>query len=211
MSNNIADIRNDYRLHTLNESELPNNPLLLFESWLRQAITSDEREPTAMCLSTIEDNVPDARIVLLKEVANGGFVFFTNYDSAKAGQLAANPAASLTFFWSSMERQVRIGGRVEKVGNDVNERYFMSRPAESRAGAWLSPQSKVVSQEWIIEARNAVKDRDVIRHNSRPPFWGGYLLMPNKIEFWQGGAGRLHDRLRYDLEEDVWKISRLAP
>ncbi len=210
--NEIANIRNDYRKMSLASADLLPDPVRQFTLWLQQAIGAGEREPTAMCLSTITtDNKPDARIVLLKDVTNNGFVFFTNYESSKGIQLSRNPWASLTFFWPGMERQVRITGKISKTDAQTSDDYFQSRPADSRAAAWLSPQSKPVNEEWIEAGRREVAEKKVSSIDSRPPHWGGFILMPESIEFWQGGANRLHDRLKYSRGSEGWKIVRLAP
>lgn len=210
--NEIAHIRNDYRKMSLAAADLLPDPIRQFNLWLQQAIDSGEHEPTAMCLSTVTiDYKPDARIVLLKEVTNSGFVFFTNYESRKGIQLDHNPWASLTFFWPAMERQVRITGKTSKTDDKTSSDYFLSRPADSRAAAWLSPQSRPVSEEWIEAGRSAVAKKKVTSTDARPPHWGGFILTPESIEFWQGGANRLHDRLKYDRGSEGWEVVRLAP
>jgi len=197
---------------TIEPDTLANDPIVQLGQWLRDAVDAGCRDPNAACLSTIGDgNMPDARIVLLKEITTNGIVFFTNYNSAKGQQLATNPKAAMTFFWSQLERQVRVSGTVSKIDPRASDEYFMSRPLESRAGAWLSPQSSEVTQKWIDKARQAIAGGDHAGCNSRPPFWGGYELIPQWVEFWQGGAYRMHDRFRYDRSPQGWQIKRLAP
>ena len=214
MSSRIADIRKTYSKKKLLEEKAKPDALQQFAKWWEQAVEADIEEVNAMTLATASsDGIPSARIVLLKEVNEKGFVFFTNYDSYKGRQLAENPKACLVFFWKELERQVRITGLVAKITEGESEAYFHSRPQESQVGAVVSPQSQVIqSREWLEQeykaARQQYKDLDV----PRPDHWGGYIVKPVMIEFWQGRPGRLHDRLQYSLNEDgQWKIERLAP
>lgn len=210
----IADIRKDYSLKTLNEQEVAANPFQQFADWWQQAIDSQIDEVNAMTLATATlEAVPDARIVLLKGYDEQGFVFFTNYESAKGQELAENPRASLLFFWKELERQVKIIGLVEKVSAAESDDYFLSRPTGSQVGAWASPQSHVIENRAWLE--NRVKDMEQKFSKealTRPSHWGGYRVKPVIIEFWQGRSSRLHDRIQYTLEDKgSWKIERLAP
>jgi len=214
MTNKISDIRSDYKKHKLDEKHVLNNPIKQFEKWFEEALVSAVMEPTAMNLATVsKSNTPASRIVLLKDIANDGFVFYTNYQSNKGKELEENPQAALTFFWPELERQVRIQGVVEKVSKEKSEAYFKSRPRESQIGAWASPQSAVIADRKILEDREKqLSDRFAKNEDlPKPEQWGGYLLKPLAMEFWQGRPSRLHDRLIYTLETNNWKISRLAP
>lgn len=210
----IADIRRDYSLKTLLEHEIADSPYAQFADWWQQAIESEIDEVNAMTLATASlEGVPAARIVLLKEYDENGFVFYTNYDSAKGQELAENPRASLLFFWKELERQVRITGMVEKVSGAESDAYFLSRPTGSQIGAWASPQSHVIeSRSWLEQQVKVLEEKFSNKTVARPPQWGGYRVKPVIIEFWQGRSSRLHDRLQYTLQEDgTWKIERLAP
>jgi pyridoxamine 5'-phosphate oxidase len=210
----IADIRKEYMLETLDEMGAEANAIRQFDKWWQEATTSTIDEINAMTLATATpDGKPSARIVLLKGYDDNGFVFFTNYESNKGKELAANPNACLVFFWKELERQVRLEGRVEKVSNEESDAYFFSRPQGSQVGAWASPQSTVIDNREVIEA-NVTKYTSQLELQplQRPPHWGGYRLKPQLIEFWQGRESRLHDRLQYTLQtNDEWKIERLAP
>ncbi len=210
----IADIRKEYRLETLDESQVSSDPIEQFGYWWDEALKSEIDEVNAMTLATANaDAVPAARIVLLKGYDRKGFVFFTNYESNKAADLEMNPRASLVFFWKELERQVRISGSVEKVSEEESDHYFSSRPKGSRIGAWASPQSSVISSREIIEEKVAALEQSFEgKEIPRPLHWGGYRVKPVKIEFWQGRSSRLHDRIQYTLQHDgSWKIARLAP
>ncbi len=214
MHNNIADIRRDYSHKSLSESDVDANAIKQFEKWWREAVNSKIDEVNAMTLATASlDALPSARIVLLKEVNEKGFVFFTNYESYKAQQLAENPKACLVFFWKELERQVRITGLIEKISGKQSDEYFQSRPESSRIGAWASPQSRVIEdRQWLDEKFNELVNKMEGTAIPRPPHWGGYIVKPVVIEFWQGRPSRLHDRIQYTLEENGgWKIERLAP
>jgi pyridoxamine 5'-phosphate oxidase len=210
----IADIRKEYMLETLDEKGAEANAIRQFDKWWQEATTSTIDEINAMTLATATpDGKPSARIVLLKGYDDNGFVFFTNYESNKGKELAANPNACLVFFWKELERQVRLEGRVEKVSNEESDAYFFSRPQGSQVGAWASPQSTVIDNREVIEA-NVTKytSQFELQPLQRPPHWGGYRLKPQLIEFWQGRESRLHDRLQYTLQtNNEWKIERLAP
>ncbi|MEI6582703.1 MAG: pyridoxamine 5'-phosphate oxidase [Chitinophagia bacterium] len=210
----IADIRKDYSLQTLDENDVASNPIDQFTKWWKEAVSSDIVEVNAMTLATVSvEGVPAARIVLLKGYDKNGFVFFTNYDSKKGQDLLAHPLAALVFFWKELERQVRISGRVEKVSAEESDAYFQSRPEGSRLGAWASPQSKPISGRQVIEDQLASYQHTYHHHPiPRPPHWGGYRVVPDTIEFWQGRSSRLHDRIQYKLDAaGKWEISRLAP
>jgi len=214
MHNNIADIRRDYSHKSLSESDVDANAIRQFGKWWREAVSSKIDEVNAMTLATASiDALPSARIVLLKEFNEKGFVFFSNYESYKAQQLAENPKACLVFFWKELERQVRITGLIEKINSKQSDEYFQSRPESSRIGAWASPQSRVIEdRQWLDEKFNELVNKMEGTAIPRPPHWGGYIVKPVVIEFWQGRPSRLHDRIQYTLEESgEWKIERLAP
>ena len=208
----IADLRKEYARATLEPAHVHADPFEQFAKWLQQAIDAAIAEPTAMTVATVDEaDCPSARILLLKGISEGEFVFFTNYESHKAHELAVHPQAALLFFWPELERQVRIEGSVGKTSAAESDTYFRSRPLESRIGAWASPQSEVIVDRSVLEERTAE-----IRHRygddpPRPPHWGGYRLQPRQFEFWQGRPNRLHDRLRYRRVEQAWLIERLAP
>lgn len=214
MDKSIADLRKEYSSETLLEKDVETDPISQFRKWWGQATSSDILEPNAMTLATASpDGLPSARIVLLKGFNEKGFLFFTNYQSYKAMQLNENPKACLVFHWKELERQVRIVGIVEKIAASESDEYYQSRPIGSRIGAWASPQSQVIeSREWL---ENEFKKRTHEFNNKevpRPPDWGGYLVKPVIIEYWQGRYSRLHDRIQYTLEDSgKWKIERLAP
>jgi pyridoxamine 5'-phosphate oxidase len=214
MNKSIADIRRDYSHESLSEQDADPNAIKQFAKWWSEAVNSKIDEANAMTLATASiDGLPSARIVLLKEFSEKGFVFFTNYESYKAQQLAENPKACLVFFWKELERQVRIIGLVEKVNGAQSDEYFHSRPESSRIGAWASPQSRVIeSRKWLDEKFNELVNKMEGTAIARPPYWGGYLVKPVVVEFWQGRPSRLHDRIQYTLEENGgWKVERLAP
>ena len=209
----IADIRKDYKLQSLHENEVAANPTEQFTTWWNEAISSNIDEVNAMTLATSSTNgKPDARIVLLKGYDENGFVFFTNYQSRKAQELAANPFATLVFFWKELERQVRIEGTVEKIAAADSDAYFNSRPVGSRIGAWASPQSTVIRNRNLLEENVKQLELQYADGNiPRPEHWGGYVVKPTQVEFWQGRSSRLHDRIRYKLKNNNWIIERLAP
>ena len=214
MNSNIADIRKDYMLHSLNESDVAANPIEQFTRWWDDAVKSEIEEVNAMTLATINtEGFPSARIVLLKGYDENGFVFFTNYQSHKGQELAKNPRACIVFFWKELERQVRIEGLVEKISASESEEYFQSRPVGSRIGAWASPQSTVIKGREVIEQNVIELEKKYANiHVPRPEHWGGYIVKPTSIEFWQGRSSRLHDRILYTAQNDLsWKIERLAP
>jgi pyridoxamine 5'-phosphate oxidase len=209
----IADLRRDYRSHVLVESEAASDPLVQFRQWFHEAVRAELLEPNAMTLATVTPSGdPAARTVLLKDLDATGFVFFTNYDSAKGRDLAHHPRACLLFFWGELERQVRITGRVERLTADESLAYFRSRPRGSQLGAWASPQSRVIESRDVLDRALAELDATYTGADiPLPPFWGGFRVMPEAIEFWQGRTSRLHDRLLYSRIDDQWSRVRLAP
>lgn len=208
----LSEFRKSYELGELDEAQAGGGPLDLFNRWMDEAIAHDVSEPTAMTLATVGDNGrPSTRVVLLKGCDERGLVWFTNYDSRKGRELAHQPFAALQFHWVEMERVVRIEGRVEKTSAEESDDYFHSRPLDSRLGAWASPQSQVIRSRAVLVA-NAAKA--AARHGlnpDRPPHWGGYRLVPDRFEFWQGRRSRLHDRLVFRAEAGGWQRERLAP
>ncbi|HKG05262.1 MAG TPA: pyridoxamine 5'-phosphate oxidase [Pedobacter sp.] len=210
---NIQNLRQDYRAAELAEHEVDANPILQFQKWFKDAVHARLYEPNVMTLATADRfGRPSARIVLLKGVDHDGFVFFTNYESNKGQHLAENPQAALVFFWAELERQVRIEGVVSKISDQASADYFHSRPVGSQIGAAASPQSKVISDRTLLEQSVAeLTEKYKEQEIPRPLNWGGYLVEPTKIEFWQGRPSRLHDRIIYDLVEGSWIINRLAP
>ncbi|MCB1169876.1 MAG: pyridoxamine 5'-phosphate oxidase [Leptospiraceae bacterium] len=207
----MKDLRKEYALLTLEESEAGMDPFALFQKWFEDARTAEE-DANAMSLATVDGRgQPDARIVLLKDVRPEGFVFFTNYESKKGMDLQANPRAGLCFFWRSRERQVRIQGITARVSDEESEEYFHSRPLESRYGALASRQSEPVDSRAILEQRMHEIKVKYGEEPPRPPEWGGYILHPERMEFWQGRPGRLHDRLLYEKDGDGWRRVRLCP
>jgi pyridoxamine 5'-phosphate oxidase len=210
----IAAIRKDYKLKTLNETDAETNAITQFDKWWQEAINSNIDDVNAMTVATATtDGKPSARILLLKGFDENGFVFFTNYNSHKGKELADNPNACIVFYWKELERQVRIEGSIEKASSSESETYFLSRPLGSQIGAWSSPQSSVIADRKVIEENeNRFKGQFANEPMKRPEHWGGYRLKPLLIEFWQGRPSRLHDRLQYTLQQNnSWKIERLAP
>ncbi|MEA5571393.1 pyridoxamine 5'-phosphate oxidase [Calothrix sp. UHCC 0171] len=216
MDKAIADLRKDYTLKGLLETDIDPNPFVQFQQWFAQARAAELPEPNAMTLATTTpEGKPSARIVLLKDFDSRGFVFYTNYNSRKGQELTSNPQANLVFWWAELERQVRIYGKIEKVSAQESDEYFYSRPLNSRLGAWTSNQSEVIASRDVLEKhfaelQNKYPDGDI----PRPQHWGGFRVIPNEIEFWQGRPSRLHDRLRYTLVENnhnSWQIERLSP
>lgn len=214
MTKTLAEIRTEYQAATLSRSDVLENPLQQFDKWFREALEAEVMEPNAMNLATATpDGKPSSRIVLLKGLDDKGFVFYTNYHSDKGQVLAINPHAALTFFWPELERQVRIEGDIEKVSSQESDEYFASRPKGSQIGAWVSDQSTEIESRKVLDT----KLQQLTQHYEheevvRPPHWGGYRLLPHTIEFWQGRANRLHDRIKYSKKEgEVWKMVRLSP
>lgn len=210
---NIADLRKSYEKAELSESASDANPLKQFERWLNEAISGEVPEPNAMTLATVGSNLrPSTRVVLIKGFDERGIVWYTNYSSQKGRELAGNPFAALQFHWVEMERVVRIEGTVEKVSDAESDEYFHSRPLDSRIGAWASPQSEVIESRTVLVTNAAKYGAQFMLMPPRPPHWGGYRLKPDNWQFWQGRKSRLHDRLRYTLQDDgAWLRERLAP
>lgn len=209
---NLHDIREEYSKRELSEAECRADPLAQFEIWLNEAVAAEVNEPTAVNVATVgADGRPSARMVLLKEVNARGLVFFTNYHSRKGQALAGHPFAAMTFFWPELERQVRFEGRVEKLPDAESDAYFASRPYTSRLGAWASEQSSVIADKSVLLKRAAMFGVKHPLNVPRPPHWGGFVLLPDYAEFWQGRPSRLHDRIRYRVAEGVWMKERLAP
>lgn len=210
---NIGSIRKEYRLQSLLESGVHSDPIQQFGVWWQQAIESEIDEVNAMTLATVNaEGNPSARIVLLKDYSDDGFVFFTNYESRKGKDLQANARAALVFFWKELERQVRIEGTVSRISAAANDAYFHSRPEQSQLGAWASKQSSMIQSREELEARyKSYEQQFAGAEIQRPDYWGGYAVKPELIEFWQGREGRLHDRLQYTLREGGWVMERLSP
>lgn len=211
---NLADLRTDYTLQHLNEDNVDHNPITQFEKWLSEAIESKVQEPAAMVLSTVNKmGAPSSRVVLLKDVQDQNFYFFTNYESHKGQDIRENQQVSLLFFWPELQRQVRIGGIAKQADETISDEYFASRPRESRIGAISSPQSEKIDSRETLEdlienVQKQFAEEEVI---PRPTYWGGYKVEPDYVEFWQGGASRLHDRIVFEKDGDNWKIYRIAP
>lgn len=211
---NIADLRQEYRRHSLTEDGVDKDAIVQFEHWFHEALESGVHEPNAFVLATSgSNNLPSARTLLLKGIDQGGFVFYTNYNSHKAGDLLENPHGCMVFLWLELERQVRISGSVAKVTRAETEAYFNSRPRESQLGAWVSNQSETIpSREFLEEKLQEVMHTYAhIETIPVPDYWGGFRLIPAQIEFWQGRPNRLHDRILYTRNENGWHISRLSP
>ncbi len=214
MDRNIADLRKDYTLQGLSETDVDSNPFIQFKRWFDQTIAAQLVEPNAVTLATTtREGKPSARMVLLKGFDERGFVFFTNYNSQKGQELAENPQASLVFWWAELERQIRISGGVEKISDAESDEYFYSRPLNSRLGAWASNQSEAIESRAVLEQRiQELQAKYQHQDVPRPQHWGGLRVIPIEIEFWQGRPNRLHDRLRYTrLNDGSWKIERLSP
>jgi len=211
----LADLRKTYAQRTLSEADVLPGAVLQFRQWLDEAIAAQLEEPTALTLSTVSaGGQPSSRVVLLKGLPDdAGFLFYTNYDSRKGQELAAQPLAALNFFWPGLERQVRVEGRIEKAPESLSTEYFQSRPRSSQLGAWASPQSQVIGSREELEARETQMAVEFGAQDPlpRPENWGGYILRPYRVEFWQGRPSRLHDRIVYEREGTGWKKSRLAP
>jgi pyridoxamine 5'-phosphate oxidase len=214
MDTRVADLRKEYTFQGLSETDVHPNPFEQFKIWFDQALFAQLPEPNAMTIATATTNgKPSARMVLLKDYDERGFVFYTNYESNKGQQLVENPWGAIAFWWAELERQVRIEGRVEKVSPAESEAYFHSRPKASQLGAWASNQSQVIDSREVLERRlQQLKEEYENKEVPRPPNWGGFRVIPTEIEFWQGRPSRLHDRLLYQRSEDgSWRIQRLSP
>ena len=212
MEQHSADLRKSYERDELDETASASKPLAQFEAWLQQAIAAHVPEPNAMTLATVgADGRPSTRIVLIKGLSDKGLDWYTNYNSRKGQELAGNPMAALQFHWVELERVVRIEGCVERIDDAKADAYFASRPLDSRLGAWASPQSQVISSRAVLVAQAARYAAQFALSPPRPPHWGGFRLVPDCWEFWQGRKSRLHDRLRYRLSEGQWLRERLAP
>ena len=209
----ISDLRNEYTLNGLDKADVLPDPIAQFQQWFDAALKANVPEPNAMHVSTVtSEGRPDGRIVLLKDVSDAGFVFYTNYESRKGRELIGHPFATLTFFYPELERQIRIEGRVEKVSAEESDAYFSSRPRGSQIGAWVSHQSLVIDNREVLETRQReLEARFSGQSIPRPPYWGGFRVVPDVLEFWQGRPSRLHDRIRYRKEADNWIIERLSP
>lgn len=213
MNHKIANIRYEYSLKGLHETDLDSNPVKQFNKWFEEVLQSGISEPNAMLLSTVSGGRPAGRIVLLKGVDESGFSFYTNYESKKGRDMEENPQVAITFFWKELERQVRIEGRIEKTSAKDSDDYFAVRPRGSQIGAWVSHQSEaIVSREFLEQKQKEYEEKFEGQTVPRPPHWGGYRVIPDYVEFWQGRPSRLHDRMAYTIAEgNVWKIERLSP
>lgn len=209
----INSLRHDFAKQTLDERYINSNPVLQFEKWFKEAIDGKVNEPNAMTVATAtKDGKPSARILLLRNFDENGFIFYTNYTSRKGSEIMENPHCALLFFWPELERQVRIEGTLQKQTSEESDIYFQSRPRESKLGAWTSEQSKIISSRKVLDEEYEKLSKKYPEENvPRPPYWGGYVLKPFSIEFWQGRPSRLHDRILYTFEKNNWKIERLAP
>lgn len=209
----LRDIRKQYEFASFNENDAEKDAIKQFRKWLDDALQSEQKEPTAMVLSTVDSFLqPHSRVVLLKDLTEEGLFFYSNYESNKANQLHTNNRVAVLFFWESLERQVRFTGIVEKISEEASSEYFASRPIDSQLGAWASPQSKTISSKTILNENFERFKQQFGSHIPKPPHWGGYLIRPKTLEFWQGRPNRMHDRLHYTKSENnEWTISRLAP
>lgn len=210
----LAAMRRNYSLHELDESSVADQPITQLRTWFAEAVDSQLLEPNAMTLATVNRHgQPTARVVLLKEIRDQGLVFYTNYESRKGEEIDHNPRVCLNFLWLELQRQVRIEGRALRIHDDESRTYFQSRPKESQIGAWVSQQSRVIASRVILEKQYRELEEKYANedHLPLPPFWGGYLVEPDLIEFWQGRMSRLHDRVQYRLRDQRWDIERLAP
>ena len=208
----LRDIRKQYIFSSLDEQNVLTNPFDQFDVWLQEVMKSEQLEPTAMVLSTVDKNFqPHSRVVLLKELTTKGFVFYTNYEGHKAQQMLQNNKVSLLFFWPTLERQVRIVGTVKKISELISTSYFQSRPIDSQLGAWASPQSQVIHSKDFLDQQFKYYQEKFGSSIPKPPHWGGYVVKPISIEFWQGRPNRLHDRLLFSKVNGEWEITRLAP
>jgi len=218
MKNKIADLRQDYQLRSLDTTDVSQNPFVQFKNWFGEALKianetkSFEANAMTLCTAT-PDGKPSARIVLLKGFDEKGFIFYTNYNSRKGQEIAANPNVTLVFYWHELQQQIRIEGQTHHVESSLSDEYYNSRPRKSRLGAWASPQSQTIPDRQILEQNMEQLHIQYTEDQAipRPPHWGGYRVEPSVIEFWQGRSSRLHDRILYEKNKDTWKIQRLAP
>ncbi|GAB4033387.1 pyridoxamine 5'-phosphate oxidase [Spirosoma gilvum] len=213
MPSAISDLRNEYTLNGLDIADVLPDPVAQFRVWFDAALQAKVPEPNAMHISTVtNEGRPDGRIVLLKDVSDAGFTFYTNYESRKGRELTGHPFACLTFFYPELERQIRIEGWVEKVSSEESDAYFSIRPRGSQIGAWVSHQSEVIDSRAVLESRQRELEAQFAGQTvPRPPYWGGFRVVPDAIEFWQGRPSRLHDRIRYRKADGAWVIERLSP
>lgn len=212
MSENISDIRRDYKKYSLTRQSLDKDPFSLFDKWIKQAIAQDFYDPTSFALSTVGENGrPSSRMLLLKGYDENGFIFYTNYKGRKGLEIEKNPFGSMLFFWDKYERQVRIEGKIEKISKEDSEKYFVTRPYTSRIGAWASKQSEILSSRGHLIKEAALYMLKFPLNVPLPDTWGGYRLIPDEFEFWQGRESRMHDRFKYTLENNIWVIHRLYP
>ena len=210
----LAELRKDYQKASLDFEHAAADPIMQFDQWFKEAVNAEILEPNAMTLASCSaEGRPSARILLLKDYNEEGFIFYTNYDSQKGKELQENPFAAMVFAWLELERQIRIEGRIEKVSRSISDQYFASRPKGSQIGAWASPQSSIIDSRKILEdnVENLKQKYQDAERLPLPPHWGGFRLIPEFIEFWQGRSSRLHDRIRYQRIDNQWKLDRLAP
>lgn len=213
LNDHISKLRHDFSKHSLDEKDADKDPFKQFEKWYKDASDAEVAQPHALTLSTVDPSGrPSSRILYLRHFSNEGFIFYTNYHSKKGKDIEQNPFAAMNFFWSELERQVRVEGELKKISEKKSDAYFSSRPRESQLGAWVSQQSTLLkSREEMEEKFKELENKYEGKTVPRPPHWGGYILVPVLFEFWQGRPGRLHDRLRYCLDNNKWKIERLFP
>lgn len=212
LNRQIKEIRREYNAQELSQSEVPETPFHLFKKWLEEALISEVEEPNAFTLSTMGEQYPDSRVVLLRDIQDEGFSFYTNYNSKKAGDLLQNPFVSVNFFWVELFRQIRIKAKAKKLPSEISDDYFASRPRDSQIGAWASQQSQLMESRAELEKNfEAIEKKFAGKEVPRPENWGGYLLEPSYFEFWQGRPSRLHDRIVYEREKGQWEIKRLYP
>ena len=214
MKQDIASLRAEYTRTVLEESLVASDPMVQFEKWFQEAVAAEVTEPNAMTLATADaQGIPSARMVLLKGLEHGGFAFYTHYESQKGRELSENPYAALVFWWAALERQVRVAGSIRQLPSAISDAYFATRPRGSQIGAWASQQSAVLSSRADLESEEARLTAEFSNATviPRPPNWGGYLLVPKEVEFWQGRPSRLHDRIRYTNRDGAWQLARLSP
>lgn len=213
MNEKVKHLRQEYAHSTLDDGAIELNPFYQFKKWFEEALSAELPEPHAMNLATVSENGrPSSRIVLLRNFDTSGFDFFTNYESKKGSDLLKNPQVALNFFWQQIERQIRIEGKIEKLSQEESDAYFLSRPTASQIGAWASAQSKPIANRSELEKQVDTNSKKFANQPiQRPAYWGGYKIVPDYFEFWQGRPSRLHDRIAYSLQNKEWKVSRLNP